>query len=378
MRAIDFFAGCGGLSLGLERAGFTIACAVEIDAAAAATYRANHPDTPILVKDIRDVRPDELRRVAGGQKIDLIAGCAPCQGFCSLNKSGDEDPRNALVLRMGQLIDEIRPQAVIMENVVGLLTRGRLIFDEFLDRLKRSGYHARYEVVQMADYGVPQNRRRLVLVAGRGFPLKLPFPTHRQRPERSGVFEPWVTVKDAIGGRRRPVTMSAALASGGPRRFNWNVVRDLQPQTKLRLRAAEQGASWVHVDEQIRPPCHQGDYRGFMNTSGRMSWDEVSPTITGGCTTAAKGRFGHPDRRRYTISVREAAILQSFPLTYRFADTRIDRVCEQIGNAVPPLYAERLGSALVQQLRINGDSPRGRRTAKPSGLDRPHRQVSRD
>lgn len=363
MRAIDFFAGCGGLSLGLKRAGFTIDCAVEIDAVAATTYRANHPATPVLAKDIRDITPSEVLALVRGQEVDLIAGCAPCQGFCSLNRVGDDDPRNALVLQMGELIAEIRPKAVVMENVVGLLTRGRAIFDQFLNGLARSGYEARYEIVQMADYGVPQNRRRLVLVAGRGFPLKLPFPTHRQRPERNGVFEPWVTVKEAIGGLRRPVTMSAAMANGGPRRFNWNVVRDLQPQTKMRLRAAAQGASWVHVDEQIRPPCHQGDYRGFMNSYGRMSWDEVSPTITGGCTTAAKGRFGHPDRRRYTISVREAAILQSFPRSYRFADARIDRVCEQIGNAVPPLYAERLGAALIQQLKLHAPSGRaaGRR-----------------
>jgi DNA (cytosine-5)-methyltransferase 1 len=128
------------------------------------------------------------------------------------------------------------------------------------------------------------------------------------------------------------------------------VVRDLQPQTKKRLKAAKPGETWLRVHESIRPLCHRNGYNGFTNVYGRMSWNEVSPTITSGCTTVCKGRFGHPDRRRYTISVREAALLQTFPENYRFATDKIDGVCELIGNAVPPRYAEAAGKAILAGL----------------------------
>src|SRR5262249_20484712 len=116
------------------------------------------------------------------------------------------------------------------------------------------------------------------------------------------------------------------------------------------LRAALPGKTWLTVDESVRPECHQGTYDGFTNVYGRMSWDQASPTITGGCTTPAKGRFGHPDRRRYTISVREAAILQTFPENHRFQSDHMDHVCDLIGNAVPPLYAKIAGRAVYAAL----------------------------
>lgn len=352
MLAIDMFAGCGGLSLGLMQAGFRIGCAVEIDEVAAESYKANHPATPVLLRDVRDVSARELRSSVKQRTVDLIAGCAPCQGFCSLNKYEDTNGQNELVLTMGDLVREIGPTAVLMENVPGLIDQGKPIFESFLRRLARAGYLSTYGIVQMADYGVPQYRRRLVLVAGYGFRPMLPFPTHTKSLSGHTFQKPWVTVRDAIGALKGPVSLSTARRRGGPRRFNWHIVRDLQSQTKRRLRVAVPGKTWLDIDEHIRPECHRSEYKGFTNTYGRMSWDDVAPTITGGCTTAARGRFGHPDRRRYTISVREAAILQGFPRSYRFADDRIDRVCDMIGNAVPPLYARRVGESLLYQLRL--------------------------
>jgi DNA (cytosine-5)-methyltransferase 1 len=152
---------------------------------------------------------------------------------------------------------------------------------------------------------------------------------------------------------RAPVTMNAAIQSGGPMTHHWHVVSDLQPQTKKRLKAAQPGKTWLNVDESLRPCCHRDGYNGFTNVYGRMAWNQVSPTITGGCTTACKGRFGHPDKRRYTISVREAALLQSFPESYRFVTDRMDAACNMIGNAVPPLYAKLAGKELLVALRKN-------------------------
>ena len=129
------------------------------------------------------------------------------------------------------------------------------------------------------------------------------------------------------------------------------MVRDLQTRTKIRLKAAVPGETWLNLDEKIRPKCHRNGYDGFTNVYGRMAWDQPAPTITGGCTTPCKGRFGHPDKRRYTISVREAALLQTFPETYHFATDQMEAVCELIGNAVPPLYAKIAGKAVMAALK---------------------------
>jgi len=352
--AIDVFAGCGGLTRGLRHAGFRVALAVEVDRGSANTYRHNNRRTCVLETDIRDVAGDHVLAAVPRGQVDLLVGCAPCQGFCSLTaKYARQDSRNELLLDMARLVDAVRPDAVMMENVPGLLTRGRAVFEAFLGELRRLGYLIACDIVQMADYGVPQSRRRLVLLAGRGFVIPLPNPTHAEKPQADSGLKPWVTVREAIGHMKAPVRLGAALANGGPQSRGWHVVRDIKPQTVARLRAAVPGRTWLAVDESIRPPCHRNGYRGFTNTYGRMTWDEVSPTITSGCTTPCKGRFGHPGRSETTISVREAALLQTFPESYKFRTDHIDAVCEMIGNAVPPRFARAVGRRIRQALETH-------------------------
>ncbi len=169
LTAIDLFCGAGGLTLGLKHAGFNVVAGIEINPEIAKTYKANHPTTKLIIRDVREITGDEILALTGLEEIDLVAGCPPCQGFSKLtDKYHKKDPRNDLVLEMARIIEEIAPKMVMMENVAGLAGRGKPVLDEFMKKIKKLGYVINGNVLQMADYGVPQSRKRLVLLAGRG------------------------------------------------------------------------------------------------------------------------------------------------------------------------------------------------------------------
>lgn len=336
--AIDLFAGGGGLTLGLKRAGFFVVAAVENEPHAYATLVANHAEIKAFKQDIRTINGTYLTGLARPGNIDLLAGCPPCQGFTSLtSKYKRADPRNELISEMARLVEEIRPRAVMMENVPGLAKRGKYLLDVFLERIDRMGYKPTIDILQVADYGVPQYRRRLVVLAGYGFEIPMPKPTH-SRDEQNGL-PPWRTVKDAIGSMPEPITLSEAKKLDMIERSNWHIVRSMSEENKLRIKYAKPGEIRTSIPEDLRPKCHRDSYVGFYNVYGRMAWDEVAPTITGGCTTFSKGRFGHPEQDR-TISVREAALLQTFPPDYKIDTPYIDYACSIVGNALPCDFAE--------------------------------------
>jgi DNA (cytosine-5)-methyltransferase 1 len=349
--AVDIFSGAGGLTVGLKRAGFKVIAAVEVEPHAFGTYKANHPEVHAYKQDIRTVNGEFLRLLSPTGSVDLLAGCPPCQGFSSLTskyrKAGKRDRRNSLVSEMARMVREIRPRAVMMENVPGLAQKGKRQFNQLLKVLGECGYIVKWDILQVADYGVPQNRRRLVLVGGRGFEIALPEATHARNG--SEKKKQWNTLKSVIWDMRAPVTLEEAWDRGGPAQFNWHVVRNISEKNRRRLKQAKPGQGWTKIPKRLRPKCHESKDAGFSNVYGRMSWDQVPPTITGGCTTPSKGRFGHPDGSR-TISVREAALIQTFPVDYHFETPHMEYACDMVGNALPCDFAEVLSKACATAL----------------------------
>lgn len=326
LRAIDLFSGCGGLTQGLRQAGFKVLGAVECDPLAVETYCANHKSVKVAEKKIQDVAPAAFRKrlkLAKGT-LDLLAGCPPCQGFSSMTtlngKLPKDDERNDLVFEFVRYVGEFMPRAVMMENVPGLASDERVV--RVCEQLRELGYDPEVKVLNAADYDVPQRRRRMILLAGRRG--KIPFAEKcvpQQTVEKA--FEVFATVdfsRDALhnlGERRSPDMLQ--LISEIPK----------------------DGGSRLDRGADKQRACHLKTCDGFKDVYGRMAWKRVAPTITGGCCNPSKGRFLHPEQNR-NITLREAAILQTFPPQYTFSLKRGKfAVAQMIGNALPPEFIRR-------------------------------------
>ncbi len=353
LNSIDLFAGGGGLSEGLKQAGFKVVSAVENNDIAAETFRHNNKDAVIFEQDIRFVSGKEILKQCklNRGELDLLAGCPPCQGFSSLTlKYNENDERNSLISEVSRLILELEPKAVMVENVPGIIDKGHPFLDKFIKTIEKQGYIVNYDVLQVADFGVPQDRRRFVLLAGKGFEIKIPKATH-SKTGKNGLPK-WKTVKEAFTGLEEPISLKSSISYGGPRKFNWNVTRDTAPINIERLKYLKPGGPRFDIPDHLRPKCHKGKNSGFGNVYSRMAWDDTSPTITGGCTTLSKGRFGHPEKLR-TISVREAARLQTFPDEFEFATDFVDHACQIIGNALPCDFAKKMSEACYKAIQKN-------------------------
>ncbi|HEU0142197.1 MAG TPA: DNA cytosine methyltransferase [Bryobacteraceae bacterium] len=332
--AIDLFSGCGGLSLGLKSAGFDVIAAIDNDPLACATYRMNHKDTVLIEKDISKTKPTYLRKRLGlrpGQ-LDLLAGCPPCQGFSTLRtlngKKNVKEPMNDLVFQFMKYVRAFRPKAIMMENVPGLAKDSRL--EELIRDLNRLGYRCEARVLNAADFGVPQRRARMILIAMK---RRTPVFAQQARVSRS--------VRSAIGALPRAGTGSDPL-------HDYEVNR-AEHVVELIKRIPTNGGSRRDLPESDQLDCHK-KCDGFADIYGRMAWEKPAPTITGGCINPSKGRFLHPRQHR-AITLREAALLQGFPKRYKF-DLSAGRfnAAQMIGNAFPPEFAERHAKVIRKQL----------------------------
>lgn len=332
--AIDLFCGCGGLTIGLKRAGFRVLGAVDIDPLSIRTYRENHRDVTLWEKDIRKLDPCELIESFGLRKIrlDLLAGCPPCQGFSTLRTLNGaikvDDPRNDLLMEFERFVEILRPRTVMMENVPRLGNTEQ--FGTFCKRLEKLGYRGNHRILDAADYGVPQRRCRLIYLAGIG--MDVPFA------EGDGEQN---TVRKAIGG------LPKAGQSGDPAH---DIPEKRTPKVLEIIRCIpKDGGSRRSLPEELQLQCHKR-CAGFKDVYGRMAWDDVSPTITSGCFNPSKGRFLHPDEDR-AITIREAALLQGFPHQYTFpSDIGKEALAGMIGNALPPSFIAAHATSIKQVL----------------------------
>jgi DNA (cytosine-5)-methyltransferase 1 len=333
-KAFDLFCGAGGLSEGLRLAGFRVAGALDNDSLAISTYRSNHVDVRVWSGDIRKIT---ARAVLKGLRLKrgslpLLAGCPPCQAFSTLRTlNGRKRVRNKndkdLLFEFLRFVRVLLPKTVWLENVPGLAKDQRL--NRFRTALKRLGYSVEHKVLNAADYGVPQRRRRLILVGNRMSEIKF-------APKAKQI----VTVAQAIRDLRRP----------GQTRDQLHVNIDASRSTRIKdliRQIPKDGGSRADVEDFVSLKCHL-KCDGFRDVYGRMSWDSVSPTITSGCINPSKGRFLHPTQNR-TITLREAALLQSFRKRYKFSLERGRyAVARMIGNALPPELVRRQASALYR------------------------------
>jgi DNA (cytosine-5)-methyltransferase 1 len=333
-RAVDLFAGCGGLTRGLRDAGFDVVGAIEIDPLAVETYRRNHPEVVLWPKDITKVKTETVRRRLGLVKgeLELLAGCPPCQGFSKMRTLNGgrpvRDRRNDLVFEFVRFARHLLPKALMLENVPGLMADARM--RRVVDELQAAGYHLDYRVLDAADYGVPQRRKRLILLGSRFGPV---VPARTSRTRR--------TVREAIGVLRAPGESGDELHDLGEQR-----ARHVQ---SLIRRIPPDGGSRADIGQAHQLQCHRL-CDGFKDVYGRMKWDDVAPTITSGCVNPSKGRFLHPEEDR-SITLREAALLQSFPPDYVFSLRRGKfAAAAMIGNALPPEFVRRHAVVLRRHL----------------------------
>lgn len=353
--AVDLFCGAGGLTKGLENAGIDVRLGIDVDPACEFPYTANNK-AKFLPKSVEDVEPNEIERVFRKDRLRLLAGCAPCQTFSTYNqKATSEDKRWWLLRQFSRLVLETTPELVTMENVPRL--RKQVVFQEFIGILQDAGYHVTHDVVNCEEYGVPQHRQRLVLLASRLGPISLLTPAEFEAPRK--------TVRKAIGDLA-PLEAGEISASDPMHRASI-----LSETNKKRIEASRPGGTWRDWQEELVAECHKKrSGKTYPGVYGRMSWDEPAPTITTQFFGFGNGRFGHPEQKR-AISLREGAILQSFPEDYLFAPPEgpiyIKTVGRLIGNAVPPVLGEVIGRSMMAHV---SNYPRTMENAHPGA--KPH------
>lgn len=340
---VDLFCGVGALSHGLMLAGCEIVAGYDIDGRCRHAFETNNGAT-FYPRDVSKLLASEIAAHFSGKVPTVLAGCAPCQPFSTYKQRYAEDPQWGLVQKFAELASEVRPDFVTMENVPALLRyKGGAVFEAFKRTLEAAGYSVAHIVARCELFGVPQRRRRLVVLASKnGVPPELV-------PSVSG----YRSVQEAIGWLR-PLRAGETDAED-----RLHTASALSPLNLQRIRASKPGGTWRDWPEALRAPCHRRPSgSSYPGVYARMQWSEPSPTMTTQCFGYGNGRFGHPEQDR-AISLREAAILQSFPPEYEFLrpdeEVNMKELGRWIGNAVPVKLAESIGRVIVAACEVAHD-----------------------
>ena len=337
LTAIDLFCGAGGLHLGFEKSGYDIKLCIDNNDLVERTHRRNFPNIPIINGYIREVTADQIREYLGKDSLDVVIGGPPCQGFSTIGHRASSDPekryahdaRNELVLVYANLIKELRPKFIVMENVKGILTLDKGAYlKNVMQTLHDAGYNAEYKLINMADYGVPEIRNRVIIIGNRvGLPVEFPLPDHSDNPEDG--LPAW----NACG----PVLEDLVGLPDTPE-FN-HVVLKHTPKNIERYKLIPQGGRLP--EEELSPELYR---KNFGNTFKRL--DPNRPALT---MVPGNDAFPiHPTLHR-SLTVREAARIQTFPDWMIFEGNRRQQG-HQVGNAVPPMFSHKLGNFIKEQI----------------------------
>lgn len=335
IEAVDLFCGAGGLTAGLIKSGIEVKAGYDIQEDCRYAYEYNNKAN-FINKEIATVSAEEIKAWYSADAIKILAGCAPCQPFSSyrLNSPATESEKYPLLYHFSRLIDCILPDIVIMENVPNVSKYP--VYQDFVNNLIAKGYKVREQAVDCTKYGIPQSRKRHVLIAST---LKtIPLIPHTHEVPK--------TVAETIG--HLPKLMAGESYMGDP----LHCCAKLSEINLKRIRQSKQGGTWKDWSPELIAECHKKESgKSFPSVYGRMSWDKPSPTLTTQCYGFGNGRFGHPEQDR-AISLREAALLQTFPVDYRFSKDKlhIKKIGTMIGNAVPVRLGEVIGLSILKEL----------------------------
>ncbi|HBM1136165.1 TPA: DNA cytosine methyltransferase [Acinetobacter baumannii] len=337
VEAVDLFCGVGGLTAGLLKSGIKVKAGYDIEPVCGFAYEFNNKAT-FVHKDVAEVTGKEIQQWYSDGVIRLLAGCAPCQPFSTYNQGRDtsNDKKWPLLYHFARLIKEVLPELVTMENVPDVIKHK--VYHDFIQELIDLGYTVSAQEVACVDYGVPQTRRRHVVLASRIGRIGLIKPTHKDP----------VTVQDVIGD------LEPLVAGQKSKVDPLHAAAKLSDLNFRRIKASKPGGTWRDWPEELRADCHKKDSgRSYPSVYGRMEWDKPAPTMTTLCYGFGNGRFGHPEQDR-AISLREAALFQTFPINYQFTKTpekiNFKGVGRMIGNAVPVRLGEVVGKSFMDSL----------------------------
>lgn len=333
---VDLFCGVGGLTYGLEKAGLNVVAGYDLDATCEYAYNYNN-NAKFINNDIKDVSGKEIKKILHGYDIEILAGCAPCQPFSRHQKDKYNRKKHKdwdLLYQFARLVEEVKPQIVSMENVPELVKEQ--VFKDFINILEEQNYNITYKIVNAADYGIPQRRKRLLLLASSEKQIKLIEPTHKKA----------VTVREVISGLSQ-------VGAGDPNNTDkLHVASALSKKNLERIRHSIPGGNWKNWPEELILNCHRKKSgQSYSSVYGRMSWDDVAPTITTQFIGYGTGRFGHPEQDR-ALTLREGAMLQTFPVDYSFVPEGekvvLKNIARHIGNAIPPRLGEIVGLSIIE------------------------------